>query len=1634
MKTFMKPFNTWLILLIIGSNNILAQSVTLTHSYTFEDGTAKDIAGNADGTVYGGTFSDGLYTTSNQGEYISLPASYIAINEYTAITIEALITAGDGTNPGNTMMYYLGNTNASGYGTYGYFTSLARADNKSRAAISCSDSSPWSYESGADGTELDDGESHYIVSTLTNDVITLYIDGQLAQSTTLSTTNKIEYLSNAYAYLCKSGYNTDPTWLGSIDEFNIYNGAFTADIVTNNYTSADLTGITLGAGELSPAFDPAITEYSVTLPEGTSFVTVEGAKEVNAASLIGEGIINTSSGTGMANLEVTAIDGSTVKTYTINFTVDGNYGMYLPGGTDGSSSNIDISGLSLTTLPFTVEMWIKPEGDQNAYAGLFYHRGSGDAGLQYAAGWQGTNLLRLNFGGNSLLTDPVKPDQWHHVACVITSTSNTIYLDGKEYTQTGLSQSAYDFSADNLFLGWDMAVADRTFNGTINEVRVWKQARTAEEILSNKYEVLVGTETDLVAYYSFDDQAASSITDLTANAHAGTINGGVYVPAYTTTDTDADGIPDFIDNCPFNVNYDQADMDGDGIGDVCDDDRDGDGIADSIDNCPEVANADQEDLDEDGIGDVCDPELPSDLNFAMKLPGGSDGSLSNIDISGLNLSTLPYTIEMWIKPDGSQIDNTGVIYHRGTGNAGIQYSSSWQGSGKLRFMTNISGDYGTVTDEVTTDTWHHVAVVLTSTTRTVYMDGKSYSQTINNSAYDFSTGALYLGWDSGASNRAFKGIIEEVRIWNTARSAQEVEDNQFTLYNGDEEGLVAYYNFDDRNLSLVTDATSNANHGVINGGIYVLSNIYTSMQYGQSTTSQPSGFVNTGESVIMCVEIETNHMQDAISVTQFDLSAIGTTNYSDIENVKIYAAGTDSLFTTNTLIGETGSSLSAADFTVDCDYSLEYGKNYFFVVYDVANNATNGNQLDLVCNNITVDGIVETPYVTAPEGVLEINSDIFIHNQKFSYDIVSYDAYTSSNGTNFVSFQQNALMTYKGYQYITYWNQSAHVCMARKKLPSGSWEEIEFTDFTSSHDLSDNHYNISFGICANDGTIHISYDHHNDALHYRKSTVDLTNDPDNANWSTASFGANQGYLITGSYITASSPYYGGVTYPRFISKPDGNLLFEYRSGNSGDGNSHLYEYNGEWTYIGEYMHGRTGTSTDYSSKCGYINGLHYTPGGTRLHVSLVWRETPTASTNHEVYYAYSDDDGRTWYDCDDNLIATTGVTPLHYDMEGFKILSVGQNRGLINQEGQAVDSDGNIHILQSYMLDSEGDDSNWYNSRVKAYLRHIYRDENGEWQSDVIAPSIIDRSDIAVDKFDNLYVVAPGYRVFFASKADNWQTWTEFDLSESNSATAEGIIDKDLLLQDNVLSFCFAHSDMDGKIIVPYYLLENTDGNGNGVNISVFDDTQFVNLNEQSLDNINITNEDILTSSDEFSILYDGKLETKYVEEYTLHLTTTGSVKVWINDELAIETGSLVSPTEFQTTLQLVPSHIYSLRIEGLYTKGNTETKLEWSSDSQTREIVPLTSFYGELKDYSTNIDMTKETIKVETIPNPFHSSFTVKADGFNEYQLFNSAGALMESGEFENQKEVGSKLASGIYYLKVISDKNENTVKVIKQ
>lgn len=138
-------------------------------------------------------------------------------------------------------------------------------------------------------------------------------------------------------------------------------------------------------------------------------------------------------------------------------------------------------------------------------------------------------------------------------------------------------------------------------------------------------------------------------------------------------DSDGDGIINDIDNCIYFQNPNQEDVDNNGIGDLCEIDTDEDGIPDHSDNCPEVQNIDQADEDEDGIGDVCDDDsdndgITDDIDNCINEPNpdqldtDSDG-IGNICDNDDDNDNIPDTIDncpLTANPDQADLNNNGV--------------------------------------------------------------------------------------------------------------------------------------------------------------------------------------------------------------------------------------------------------------------------------------------------------------------------------------------------------------------------------------------------------------------------------------------------------------------------------------------------------------------------------------------------------------------------------------------------------------------------------------------------------------------------------------------------------------------------------------------------------------------------------------------------------------------------------------------------------------------------------------------------------------------------------------------------------------------------------------------------------------
>lgn len=118
-----------------------------------------------------------------------------------------------------------------------------------------------------------------------------------------------------------------------------------------------------------------------------------------------------------------------------------------------------------------------------------------------------------------------------------------------------------------------------------------------------------------------------------------------------------------------------------------------------------------------------------------------------------------------------------------------------------------------ITKDIPLNTWTHIAVVYNRTDRVlkVYYDGEEvYNATsVNYSVLNMGNSGFNIG-KSYDDNRSFNGEFSEFRIWNVARSQEDIKANPYEVP-ANSEGLVAYWRINDGNGSTVKDHTENGN-------------------------------------------------------------------------------------------------------------------------------------------------------------------------------------------------------------------------------------------------------------------------------------------------------------------------------------------------------------------------------------------------------------------------------------------------------------------------------------------------------------------------------------------------------------------------------------------------------------------------------------------------------------------------------------------------------------------------------------------------------------------------------------------------------------------------------------------------------
>ncbi len=531
-------------------NYMTDTELTLTHSYTFADGTANDMAGSADGTVHGGTFADDAFISAKEGDYIILPAADIALNTYPSITMEAHVTTG--VNPAWTMLAYFGGLQSAN----SYWMSIARNDNVSMTEINTGG------VTNVSGAEPGAGETHHYVSVVSSDSIFWYIDGSLARKAATGANVSISKISNANGWLAFGGWN-DPTWIGTIYEFDIYSGQMDAATVAaraihflGGIPDATLASLTVDAGELIPAFDPEVTSYSVIIPSGTTTINVSAVTNSDKSTAEGTGPVDVSSGSGSASVVVTAENGST-KTYNIEFSTPTEYtlmhsytfddgtandmvgsahGTLMGTGTLANSAYTAAANGDYIELPaadiaintytaITLEGYIYTDVDNTGSTMMAYFGGNengfGGNGYFFTPDRSAESRTAISCGN---LTAPWNAEQGvtgpavsvgekHHVVSVLTNSSIKWYIDGILVGDAEVSgaNSIAGISSANAWLCKGGYTADPTWMGTIDEFNIYNGVLDAATIAEHAEQYLGGGSLTLMHSYTFEDGTAIDV-------------------------------------------------------------------------------------------------------------------------------------------------------------------------------------------------------------------------------------------------------------------------------------------------------------------------------------------------------------------------------------------------------------------------------------------------------------------------------------------------------------------------------------------------------------------------------------------------------------------------------------------------------------------------------------------------------------------------------------------------------------------------------------------------------------------------------------------------------------------------------------------------------------------------------------------------------------------------------------------------------------------------------------------------------------------------------------------------------------------------------------------------------------------
>jgi hypothetical protein len=235
-------------------------------------------------------------------------------------------------------------------------------------------------------------------------------------------------------------------------------------------------------------------------------------------------------------------------------------------------------------------------------------------------------------------------------------------------------------------------------------------------------------------------------------------------------------------------------------------------------------------------------------------------------------------------------------------------------------------------------------------------------------AYD-----VFVGWGQYGGGY-LKGKIDNLRFWSKGLNQSEVETDQSSVVTSSTPNLIAAYDFSTVDLNAMTVADIKSTHTAYlhNYDDLSVSNLQQFGMTGRGNTNDP---ILRATAIVSATDAVGQPLA-AVNLNSAILNLTGTTNLSDISSLKVYSTGSTVNFDPRNPTGKgavlLGScSPAAGDITCTLSGTLAAGTNYLWITADIAENAAEGNQIDIALKTITA-GSTHTLAANNPIGTTNI--------------------------------------------------------------------------------------------------------------------------------------------------------------------------------------------------------------------------------------------------------------------------------------------------------------------------------------------------------------------------------------------------------------------------------------------------------------------------------------------------------------------------------------------------------------------------------------------------------------------------------------------------------------------------------------